>query len=89
MLLVDDHDADIGERREDREPRPDDDVHVAAADAPPLVGPLAVAEARMDDADPGVEVRPEPVDRGSASAISGTRTSARRPAASVSAIASA
>ena len=62
MLLVDDDDPDIGERRQDREPRPDDDVDVAAADAPPLVGALAVAEPRMDDRHPGVEVGAEPVD---------------------------
>ena len=34
-----------------------------AADPPPLVGALAVAEARMDDRHPGVEVGPEPVDQ--------------------------
>ena len=62
VLLVDDDEADVGQRRQDREPRPDDDVHVAAADASPLVGALAVAEAGMDERDPGVEVGPQAID---------------------------
>ena len=47
----------------DRQPRPDDDVDVARPDPPPLVGPLALAEARVDERDPGVEVRAQPVDQ--------------------------
>ena len=62
MLLVDDDEPDVGQRRDDGQPRPDDDVHVARPDAPPLVGALAVAEARVDERDPRVEVRPQPVD---------------------------
>ena len=62
MLLVDDDDPDVGQRRADGQPRPDDDVDVAAPDAPPLVGPLAVAQPGVDERDPGVEVRPQPVD---------------------------
>ena len=53
---------DVGERRDDRQPRPDDDVDVAGADPPPFVGPLAVAETRMEQRDPRVEVRPQPID---------------------------
>ena len=37
MLLVDDDQAEPRQRREHRRARADDDVHVAAADAPPLV----------------------------------------------------
>ena len=62
MLLVDDDQPDVGERRDDRQPRPDDDVDVAGPDPPPLVGPLALAEARVDERDPRVEVGPEPID---------------------------
>ena len=47
----------------DREPRPDDDVDVAGPDPAPLVGPLALAEARVDERDPHVEVGPKPVDQ--------------------------
>ena len=50
VLLVDDDHADVGQRRDDRQPRPDDDVDVAGADPAPLVGALAVAETRMDAA---------------------------------------
>ena len=62
VLLVDDDEPDIGQRSDDGQPRPDDDVHLARPDAPPLVGALAVAEARVDERDPRVEVRPQPVD---------------------------
>ena len=90
MLLVDDDQADVGQRREDREPRPDDDVDVARPDPPPLVGPLAVAEPGVDERDPDVEVRPQPVDErqrerdlrdedeGRPAALEGTRRSPRR-----------
>ena len=44
MLLVDDDDADARQRREHRRSRADDDVHVAAADAVPLIVALAVRE---------------------------------------------
>ena len=62
VLLVDDDDADVAERGEDREPRPGHDVDVAGPDPPPLVGALAVRQPRMDQRDPDAEVRPEPVD---------------------------
>ena len=62
MLLVHDDDADIAEWRQDRRPGPDDDIHVAGPDPSPLVGPLAVAEAGVDERHPDVEVRPDPVD---------------------------
>ena len=53
VLLVDDDQPDVGERREDRQPRPDHDVDVAAPDPPPLVGALAVRRARSGRARPG------------------------------------
>ena len=62
VLLVDDDQPDVGERRHDRQPRPDHDVDVARPDPPPLVGPLPLPEARMDERDAGVEVRAQPVD---------------------------
>ena len=51
MLLVDDDQADVLERREHRRARADDDVDVAAADALPLVVALAVGEAAVLDGD--------------------------------------
>ena len=63
MFLVDDDETDVGERREDRQSRPDDDVRLARPDAAPLVGPLSLAEARVDERDPSVEVRPKAVDQ--------------------------
>ena len=62
VLFVDDDEPDIGQRSDDGQPRPDDDVHLARPDAPPLVGALAVAKARVDERDPRVEVSPQPVD---------------------------
>ena len=62
VLLVDDHEADLGERREDGQPRPDDDRHRSSPDPPPLVGSLSFAEARMDERDVDVEVGSQPVD---------------------------
>ena len=64
VLLVDDDDPEVGERRPDGQPRPDDDVDVAGPDAPPLVGALAIGQPGMDERDPRVEVRPQPVDQG-------------------------
>ena len=49
MLLVDDDQADAFERREHRRTRADDDVDVAAANALPLIVPLAVREAAVLD----------------------------------------
>ena len=51
MLLVDDDQAEPLERREDRRPRADDDVDVAAADALPLIVALAVGQAAVLDRD--------------------------------------
>ncbi len=62
MFLIDDDQSDVGERGDDREPRPDDDVHVARPDPPPLVRPLALAEPRVEQRDPGVEVGAQPID---------------------------
>ena len=62
VLLVDDHEADVGERREDGQPRPDDDRHRSRPDPPPFVGSLALTEARMDERDVRVEVGSQPVD---------------------------
>ena len=61
MLLVDHDHADVRQRRDDRQPGADDDVDLARPDPPPLVGPLAVAQTRMDERDPRVEVRPQPI----------------------------
>ena len=62
VLLVDDDDADVGERGEDREARADDDVDVAGPDPPPLVRAFAFAEARVEQRDARLEIRAEPVD---------------------------
>ncbi len=62
MLLVDDDETDVRERRHDRQPRPDDDVDVAGPDAPPLVGTLAVGQTRVDERHARIEVGPQPVD---------------------------
>ena len=51
MLLVDDDQADLLERREHGRARADDDVDVAAADPLPLVVALAVGEAAVLDGD--------------------------------------
>src|SRR5439155_2433718 len=62
VFLVDDDEADIRERRPDREPRADDDLDAAGADPAPLVGPLAVGESRVDERDLGRDVGPQAVD---------------------------
>jgi hypothetical protein len=49
VLLVHDDQAEVRRRREHRRPRADDDVDVAAADAVPLVVPLAVRQAAVLD----------------------------------------
>ncbi len=48
-----------GQRREDRRPRADDDVDVAAADAMPLVVPLAVGQSAVLNRHAGAEARAE------------------------------
>ena len=45
MLFVDDDDADICERCEDGQARPDDDVDVTRPDPSPFIRALAFAEA--------------------------------------------
>ena len=62
VFLVDDDEADLGERSDDGQPRPDDDVDVAGPDPSPFVGPLPFPEPGMDERDAGVEVRAEPID---------------------------
>ena len=51
MLLVHDDQPERPDRREDRRPRADDDVDVAAPDALPLVVALAVGQAAVLDRD--------------------------------------
>ena len=62
MLLVDDHDADIGQRRDDRQPCAHDDVDVAGPDPSPFVCPLAVTQTGVDQRHAGIEVGAQPVD---------------------------
>ena len=61
VLLVDDDQAQLREWRQDRQPRPDQDVDRAGPNPPPLVGPFAFAEARMEEPDPGIEIGPQAV----------------------------
>ena len=63
VLLVDDDEADIRQGRQDRQARAHDDVRAARPDPSPLVGPLPVAEAGVDERDPGIQVGPQPVDQ--------------------------
>ena len=80
MLLVDDDQADVGERREHRRPRADDDVDVAAADALPLIVALAVGEPAVLNRDAIAErLRGTATAIAGVSAISGTSISTRRP----------
>ena len=62
MLLVDDDQADVSQRREDGQPCPHDDVNVARSDAAPLVGSLAVAQSRVNQGNTRGEVGTESVD---------------------------
>ena len=80
MLLVDDDEAEPLERREHRRARADDDVDVAAADALPLVVPLAVGQAAVLNGDAVAErLRGRATATAGVSAISGTSISTRRP----------
>ncbi len=80
---------DVGERRQDGQPRPDDDVDLARPDPPPFVGPLPRPDARNGRARPGRRGRPGAGRRAASPGRSpGTRTSAGRPSASEAAIAS-
>ncbi len=61
MLLVDDDDPDIRQRRDHGQTSPDHDVGLAGPDPSPLVGALPFAEPGMDEGDTGVEVGPQTV----------------------------
>ncbi len=63
MLLVDDDQAEAGDRREDRRARPDADPRLAVAQPVPLVAALAGSEARVQDRDRVAEARDEARDR--------------------------
>ena len=80
--------ADVGQRRENRKARPDDDVDVAGPDPAPLVGPLAFAEPECSTATRASRSARSRSTSGIARAISGTRTRAGRPSSSDDAIAS-
>ena len=62
VLLVDDDQAELGERRQDGQAGADDDVDRAGPDPPPLVGPFAVTQPGVEQGDPGIEVRSQAVD---------------------------
>jgi len=59
VLLVHDHEAQTIERREDGRSGTDDDVHVAAPDAAPLVVTLPVGQAAVLDGEPLAKNGPE------------------------------
>ena len=59
VLLVDDEQAEVGERREDRRAGADADARLAAAQPAPLVVALAVGEGRVQDRDAVAEPGPE------------------------------
>ena len=63
VLLVDDHEAEVAHRREDRRAGADDDPRLAARDAVALVAPLGLPERRVEDRDRVAEALPEPPDR--------------------------
>ena len=80
VLLVDDDQADAIERREHRRPRADDDVHVAAADALPLIVTLAVGESAVLDRDAVAKgVAEERGDRRRQRDFRDERSASRRP----------
>ena len=83
MLLVDDDQPEVGDRREDRRARADADPRLAAAQPVPLVAALARAQPRVQHRDPVAEARAEPR-RPPAGVIpiSGTSTIAPRPRSS-------
>ena len=59
MLLVDDDQAEVAQRREDGRAGADADARLAAAQAPPFVVALAVGEGRVQDGEAVAEPRPE------------------------------
>ena len=62
VLLVDDDEPEVGDRREDRAARPDADARLARAQAAPLVVALPRAELGVQDRDGVAEARHEAVD---------------------------
>ena len=62
MLLVDDDQAEIGERQEERGARPDDRARFAAGDRPPCAFALPRREAGMPLRGPRAETGREPVE---------------------------
>ena len=63
VLLVDDDQPDVGQRREHRRARPDADPGLAVAQAQPLVVSLALAEPRVQHRDDVAQPGPEPRQR--------------------------
>ena len=82
MLLVDDDQPEVGDRREDRRARADADPRLAGAQALPLVAALAGAEPRVQQRDPVAEPASEAGHVCGVSPISGTSTIAPRPRSS-------
>ena len=80
VLLVDDDQADVLERREDRRPRADDDVDLAAPDAVPLDRAARRPRARCAESRRATEPRAKAPATAGVRPISGTSTSTRRPA---------
>ena len=62
VLLVDDDEAHVLQRRKDRRARADDHAHLAPADAPPLVVTLARGQARVQHRGVLAKARAEPHD---------------------------
>ena len=62
MLLVDDDQAEVGHRGEDRRAGPDADIGLAGAQPPPLVVALPGPQRRVKDRDPVAEPGAEPGD---------------------------
>jgi hypothetical protein len=63
VLLVDHDQPEVGDRREDRRARADRDARLAAAQPPPLVVSLALAERGVQQRDGVAETRLEATDR--------------------------
>ena len=62
MLLVDDDQADLGQRGENRQAGPDHEIDRSGPDPAPLVRPLAVAQARVEQGDSDVQLGPQAID---------------------------
>ena len=62
VLLVDDHEAEVADRGEDRRARADYDPRLATGDAIPLVAPLGLPECGVEDRDRVAEALAEPAD---------------------------